>query len=258
LGEYCLKNIRSFQRFAKLMLYNRNYFEPDLKSGYKYGYFPEFKWLAIALYQRFHPKTSLDIGCATGNLVQRLLELGVDAYGVDISAYAISRSPVKDRLKQVDIVSERLPFESNYFDLITMLEVIEHISNEENILKEMRRVLKEDGIIYITTPTPKAPPTPEHINIHTESYWVRLFRKYGFDVEIIKPLYSYTWDMAKEWQEKWRNLPSTYKIKNRPKIVIKFIENLPLFIRILIFYTNGKFKKFKNNRLTYRFLLKKI
>lgn len=238
-------------------LYNGEYFSPCQESGYPYGYVPEYRYLAKSLYQKFKPGTALDIGCATGNLVQRLVELGVDAYGIDVSEYAISQAGhIKNRLKQVDISSEKLPFQSNYFDLVTMLEVIEHVENEENIMNEINRLLRHDGVVYITTPTPEAPPIPEHINIHDKNYWLNLFEKHGFKAEMIKPLYSYTWNMANDRQKEWMKLPNIYKIKNRPRIMIKFIERLSLF-GIPIFFINSKYKKFKNDRITYRFLLKK-
>lgn len=45
----------------------------------------------------------------------------------------------------------RLPYPSNTFDIVTSIEVIEHVANPGQMLSEIRRVLKKDGILHITT-----------------------------------------------------------------------------------------------------------
>ena len=51
-----------------------------------------------------------------------------------------------------DLNSDRLPFQDNYFDLVLLSEVIEHLVNPDNALKEAHRVLKSNGILIVTTP----------------------------------------------------------------------------------------------------------
>jgi len=66
-------------------LYNESYFTGRAKP-------PMWRRRAEFIIEKFHPKTTLDIGSATGDLVKSLNELGVDAYGVDGSDYAISKN----------------------------------------------------------------------------------------------------------------------------------------------------------------------
>lgn len=59
--------------------------------------------------------------------------------------------------KKLDLEENpNLPFKNNFFDVVTMLAVFEHIQpdNLKRILKEIRRVLKPDGRFILTTPCP--------------------------------------------------------------------------------------------------------
>src|SRR3989344_210525 len=87
----------------------------------------------------------LDIGCGDG-YGSRVLEYA-DYTGVDIS-------PKAGRYLKKFFVSDckKLPFKDNAFDTILMFEVIEHLTATEQVLKELKRVLKDGGRIIITTP----------------------------------------------------------------------------------------------------------
>lgn len=48
--------------------------------------------------------------------------------------------------------AENIPFPDKSFDVVTLLEVIEHVKNPESALKEIHRVLKDDGLLVMSTP----------------------------------------------------------------------------------------------------------
>lgn len=106
------------------------------------------------------PKKMLEIGCGVGAQTEILLNRYPDCHvtGVEISdiqlntakAYLESKAfdTSRYRLHQMDASS--MSFEDNSFDSIYICWVLEHVSSPIDVLKEAYRVLKPDGIIYIT------------------------------------------------------------------------------------------------------------
>lgn len=60
------------------------------------------------------------------------------------------------KLQKIDIAKQKLPFKDNSFEVVTMLAVFEHIEKEKltSAIKEINRVLKPEGRLIITTPSP--------------------------------------------------------------------------------------------------------
>ena len=83
---------------------------------------------AYLAWRTFPARTALDVGCATGFVVEALRELGVDAEGVDISQYAIDHAAkgAVGHVRQGDL-RHGLPFADHSFELITALETLEHL-----------------------------------------------------------------------------------------------------------------------------------
>jgi len=97
------------------------------------------------------PGRVLDIGCGFGYIVERLRKSGVDAYGIDVSNYALSQAPdeVKPYLKFASANS--LPFGDKEFDIAFSASVFEHLPPEilQKAISEAVRVAKR-GIIAVT------------------------------------------------------------------------------------------------------------
>ncbi len=161
--------------------YDEKYYE---KKGYtvekQYATFSE---LAGHLKERFDPKSVLDVGCSIGVLVKAFRDLGIGAYGVDYSEYALSHAPrdVKAYLRRAAVDKERLPFEDGSFDMVTMLELLEHLRDHRHLIGEVSRVLKRGGVVFVTTPWDLSPEEPSHINIHPRKFWIKEFESLGFE-----------------------------------------------------------------------------
>ena len=93
----------------------------------------------------------LDVGCGTGANLKMLAHYG-EAEGVDISPQAVDfcRERGLDSVKLGAI--EQLPYESASFELITALDVVEHLDDDVGGLREMRRVLHPDGRLLLFVP----------------------------------------------------------------------------------------------------------
>jgi SAM-dependent methyltransferase len=93
----------------------------------------------------------LDVGCGTGATMGFLEHYG-EVTGVDISPRAVQycREQGRSRLCMADGGS--LPFADKSFDLVTALDLLEHLEQESAGLREMRRVLKDDGQVVLVVP----------------------------------------------------------------------------------------------------------
>jgi len=93
----------------------------------------------------------LDVGCGTGANLKMLAVYG-QAAGVDISPQAVEFCRERG-LSSVKLGAiEHLPYESNSFELVTALDVIEHLDDDVAGLREMRRVLRTDGRLLVFVP----------------------------------------------------------------------------------------------------------
>ena len=94
----------------------------------------------------------LDIGCGSGLMLNALEDVG-QAYGMDMSDEAINFSKeIFDGTVEQGALPDHVPFEDNFFDLITALDVIEHIDDDIASLKAMRSLLTRGGTVVITVP----------------------------------------------------------------------------------------------------------
>ncbi len=97
-------------------------------------------------------KTLLDIGCALGHFAG-LLQTNFDVTGMDISAYAIKKAKarVKASFAQGN-VEDRIPFD-HQFDVITAIDILEHLRSPKTALTNIYEHLKPGGLLFFETPT---------------------------------------------------------------------------------------------------------
>jgi len=93
----------------------------------------------------------LDVGCGTGANLEMLSEFGA-AEGVDVSNEALTfcRQRGLNNVKLGE--AEKLPYPDESFDLVTGLDVVEHLDDDLAGLSEMRRVLKPEGVAVLFVP----------------------------------------------------------------------------------------------------------
>lgn len=90
----------------------------------------------------------LDIGTGAGYIASALAKRARGVESVDI----VDDRIVADGYRQTIVADENLPFEDDAFDVVVSNHVIEHVHDQERHLREVRRVVKDTGTVYLATP----------------------------------------------------------------------------------------------------------
>jgi methionine biosynthesis protein MetW len=99
-------------------------------------------------------KSVLDVGCATGKLLQRLGdEKGCQTAGIEMdSVLAEQARPRCHQLVAGNIETLDLPFQPGQFDIIVFADVLEHLQNPGAVLKKLKVYLKDNGYVLVSIP----------------------------------------------------------------------------------------------------------
>ena len=129
----------------------------------------------------------LDVGCGTGTMLTHLARFG-NAQGVDMDSEAVGYCHDRGLQQVSQAGADSLPFEKETFDLVTALDVVEHIDDDLGALREMRRVLKPGGLLLLTVPAYRFLwGRQDDINLHKRRYVAGELRGRlrcaGFDVQ---------------------------------------------------------------------------
>ncbi|MCR8456023.1 MAG: methyltransferase domain-containing protein [Crenarchaeota archaeon] len=127
----------------------------------------------------------LDLGCGHGHILSYLRGNGRDAYGLDVNVDSLQHRNLRGYFVCGD--AHNLPFRDSSLDVILAFELVEHLKEPEKALEEIRRTLKRNGILLLTSPTPKSKSAnkPGHINVRRREDWVSLLKRLGFKVKIV-------------------------------------------------------------------------
>jgi 2-polyprenyl-3-methyl-5-hydroxy-6-metoxy-1,4-benzoquinol methylase len=94
----------------------------------------------------------LDIGCATGFFLDLARSQGWEVVGSEVSGFSVRYARERFGLDVRLGTLKELQFDAQSFDVITMWDVIEHVSDPMGELEEARRILRHDGLLSIITP----------------------------------------------------------------------------------------------------------
>jgi len=135
--------------------FGKEYFDGSRKYGYG-GYCYDGRWKKVVKdfikYYNLKPGDKvLDIGCAKGYLIKDFLEKKIDAYGVDISDYAIKNCHpnVKSRLRINN--AKKLPFNNNSFKLVISINTLHNLNKNDckKAIKEIMRISSKHTYIQV-------------------------------------------------------------------------------------------------------------
>ena len=182
--------------------FGKDFFDGGKKEPWFYGayayedLYPLFQLVSLGVKKHFNPKRVLDVGCAKGFMVKAFNEQGIEAWGVDVSEYALATGPedIRKRLSRVDLNRDALPFADEYFDCVTFLGTIECLDDYHKVLSEIRRVVQPGGGLYLRTAYKTKPEDMIRKNVHSRGYWLKEFRRYGF-----KSLPTWEGPLTNQW-----------------------------------------------------------
>lgn len=172
-----------------------------------------FKARAAELVRQARPRTILDLGCGEGYMIEALLDAGIDAQftGIDLSATAIAdakaRVGARGGKANFDVVDARtLVDDGRSFDMVMMLEVLEHIPNPAQMLPILKKLAT--GHVLLSVPwepffcglnlargknITRLGNDPEHVNHWTRQGFFRFIRPH---FEVVATPGVFPWSMA--------------------------------------------------------------
>ncbi len=97
----------------------------------------------------------LDCGCGIGQYVRPLCErLGLDAYGIEYEQQAVDKIQSDDFLRKRVVQGDlqNLSYSNDEWDYALLNEVLEHVGDDEQVLREVHRILKPGGLLFVYSP----------------------------------------------------------------------------------------------------------
>jgi hypothetical protein len=164
------------------LLYDESYYRTYEGGSYDRGghWTRFFGYIADEVVARWAPATTLDAGCALGIFVEELRRRGVRSWGVDVSEYAVGAAAEDVRpYCFVGSLAEDLPEGlPRHFDLVSCIEVLEHMDRAEGDRAIGRLCSVTDRILFSSTPDGYREPT--HFTCRAPEEWSAVFARHGF------------------------------------------------------------------------------
>lgn len=150
----------------------------------------------------------LDVGCGSGSFIASFSSKKWEPYGVEpnLVGYNLSKQKMKNNILNKELLDCKFP--DNYFEVITMWHVLEHIYNPNEELQEINRILKDDGVFILSLPNIKSLgfriggkhwfhlDAPRHLYHYDSTTITEMLTKNGFQViKITFPFVEYPLDL---------------------------------------------------------------
>jgi len=172
----------------------RDYFDARYQTGIgrnsKFFESIASRGLARFLAERCGGKILVDVGCGAGGFADAAAAYFV-VYAFDISEQAVKTTPDSIRGKWIG-TGDAMPIRSDSVDMVTLLDVVEHLADPQPCIEEANRILRVGGFLFVRTPNPDSVGLrmkgrnwfglrdPTHVSIGNADHWAQCLEKSGF------------------------------------------------------------------------------
>ncbi|MGQ9618091.1 MAG: class I SAM-dependent methyltransferase [Candidatus Aminicenantia bacterium] len=182
--------------------------------------------------------TLLDVGCATGIMMNLARKDGWEVYGVEPSLWAVNEAKIRYGLKVLQGSFLEIELPENFFSVITFIDIIEHVSSPKEFLLKAWKLLKKGGIFVVVTPDVKSLTAkiigekwwhfrPGHIGFFSKKTLIFLLTSTGFEVLKIK---RYKWRFSLYYI--WKRIKFLRWISDR-KFLRSILKRIPLILPLM-------------------------
>jgi SAM-dependent methyltransferase len=185
--------------------YDRRWGDPNIHygdgaPGYS-GHFVRFmgQWINK---RPAHARVALDVGCGDGYFTSKLIGLGCQATGMDLSPVGLEKAKQRNPMGtfRAHDLTQPFPFEDRTFDVVWCSEVLEHLFSPRYALEQIFRVLKPGGQLLATVPAHQFlknlaialfafdrhyDPEYPHVRFFSKNTLSGLARKVGFEIDFV-------------------------------------------------------------------------
>ena len=169
-------------------------------------------WLKTLLKYKAPPSKVLELGCSHGSFVALLRQAGYDASGMEMSPWVVEFAQETFAIPMAVGPVENTELEAGAYDVVALMDVLEHLPDPVGTMSHALRLLKPDGILLIQTPQAKDEMTypalvetnapfleqfksDEHLYLFTQTSATSLFERLGASFIQFEPPIFYQYDM---------------------------------------------------------------
>ncbi|MBV5278114.1 MAG: class I SAM-dependent methyltransferase [Campylobacteraceae bacterium] len=196
----------------------------------------------------------LDYGCYDAMFLHKCKEKKALNYiGIDKNKDIVLQNPYKE---QIFVFEDKIPFTDNEFDCVTILDVIEHIYDQDKVLKEISRVLKKDGLLIITVPKKNI---FSFLDLGNFKFTFPTLHKYFYILQHSRKEYNYRYinnpngligdvEREKRWHQHFSEIELKDLLENN-SFILEECDGSCLFQRVFIILDQLKLGKIIPNKL---------
>lgn len=197
-------------------------------------------YLSLAILRRFAPAGGrlLEVGCSAGFFLNAA-RLHYEVEGVEPAPWARAHAQDKLKLDARHATLEEARYPDKHFDAAAAIDVIEHLPDPAGFLKELKRVLKPGGVLYLVTPDLGSLSAmllggrwwglrPAHIYYFSKATLTELLRRQGFEVLYARSYGRiFTWGY---WLSRLANYPRPVRAAVRFVVELFGVEDKFLYL----------------------------